>query len=134
MSHPQSIKQAVEGLRNLSGPPPSQAGELTEPAQPKAQGGMTRQTVTFSAPWIRQDTNDNHIKAATGLSTGAPGISPVEGGDLRDAEENSELTSGKAMVCPVADDSGDPDWIPAHMRKKAKPTVRTTRRLVKFRY
>jgi hypothetical protein len=85
---------------------------------------MTRQTVTFSAPWTRRDTNDNHIKvkAATGLSTGSPGISPVEGGDLRDAEENSELTSGKAMVCPVADDSRDPDWIPARMRKKAKPT------------
>ena len=77
----------------------------------------------FSPPLgLGQETNDNHMNAGTGSSVGSPRSNPVEGEDLRSAEENSELTSGTAMIYPVADDSDDPDWIPARMRKKAKTT------------
>jgi len=72
------------------------------------------------------------MNAGTGLSVGSPGINPVEGEDLRNAEENSELTSGTAMIYPVADDSDDPDWIPARMRKKAKPNGRDNEETSEF--
>jgi len=126
MPHPRRKKQTVEGLCNQSDrsdPPPSQAGEPTEPTQPLSSGRHKTANSDFSPPLgLGQDTNDDHMDAGTGLSLGSPGINPVEGEDLRDAEENSELTSGKAMIYPAADDSDDPDWIPARMRKKAKPT------------
>ena len=120
MPHPQRKKQTVEELRDQSGPPPSQEGGPTEPTQP-----LRHNTANGDFPpalGLGQDSNDDHTNAGTGLSVGSSGINPLEGDDLRDAEENSELTLGKAMICPAADDINDPDWLPAHMRKKAKRT------------